>query len=103
MLVCPDSSQVKAIQMLLRKFYTKSSFVPTTAEKDSKKNNEKNKLFILPQQTSVNYRISCYIFGFAHNLFLFLINHPILLFNFNKRDYSFIKILFFLLYNNYTK
>ena len=37
MLVCPDSSQVKAIQMLLRKFYTKSSFVPTTAEKDSKK------------------------------------------------------------------
>ena len=57
MLVCPDSSQVKAIQMLLRKFYTKSSFVPTTAEKDSKKNNEKNKLFILPQQTSVNYRI----------------------------------------------
>ena len=28
---------VKAIQMLLRKFYPKSSFVPTTAEKDSKK------------------------------------------------------------------
>ena len=27
----------KAIQMLLRKFYPKSSFVPTTAEKDSKK------------------------------------------------------------------
>ena len=47
--------------MLLRKFYTKSSFVPTTAEKDSKKNNEKNKLFILQQQTSVNYSISCYI------------------------------------------
>ena len=79
MLVCPDSYGVKAIQMLLRKFYPKSSFVPTTAEKDSKKNNEKNKLFILPQQTSVNYRISCYIFGFAHNLFLFLIN----LYNFN--------------------
>ena len=37
MLVCPDSSEVKAIQMLLRKFYPKSSFVPTTAEKDSKK------------------------------------------------------------------
>ena len=31
------SSGVKAIQMLLRKFYPKSSFVPTTAEKDSKK------------------------------------------------------------------
>ena len=34
---CPDSSEVKAIQMLLRKFYPKSSFVPTTAGKDSKK------------------------------------------------------------------
>ena len=44
MLVCPDSSEVKAIQMLLRKFYNKSSFVPTTAEKYLKKNNEKNKL-----------------------------------------------------------
>ena len=61
MLVCPDSSGVKAIQMLLRKFYPKSSFVPTTAEKDSKKNDKKNKSFILPQQTSVNYRISWYI------------------------------------------
>ena len=58
MMFCPDSSEVKAIQMMLRKFYTKSSFVPTTAEKDSKKNNEKNKLFILPQWTSVNYHIS---------------------------------------------
>ena len=37
MLVCPDSSEVKAIQMLLRKFYSKSSYVPKTAEKDSKK------------------------------------------------------------------
>ena len=37
MLVCPDSSEVKAIQMLLRKFYTKSSFIPTTTEKDLKK------------------------------------------------------------------
>ena len=37
MLICPDSSGVKAIQMLHRKFYPKSSFVPTTAEKDSKK------------------------------------------------------------------
>ena len=37
MLVYQDSSEVKAIQMLLRKFYTKSSFVPTKAEKDSKK------------------------------------------------------------------
>jgi len=46
MLVCPDSSEVKAIQMLLRKFYTKSSFVPTTAEKDSKKMIKKiNSLF----------------------------------------------------------
>ena len=58
MLVCPDSSEVKAIQMLLRKFYPKSSFVPTTAEKKKKKNNEKNKSFILLQQTSVNYPIS---------------------------------------------
>ena len=61
MLVCPDSSEVKAIQMLLRKFYTKSSFVPTTAEKNSKKNNEKNKSFILSQKKSINYRISWYI------------------------------------------
>ena len=37
MSVYPDSSEVKAIQMLLRKFYPKPSFVPTTAEKDSKK------------------------------------------------------------------
>ena len=37
MLYCPDSLEVKAIQILLRKFYTKSSFVPTTAEKDFKK------------------------------------------------------------------
>ena len=43
MLISPDSSGVKAIQMLLRKFYPKSSFVPTTAEKDSKKNDKKNK------------------------------------------------------------
>ena len=57
MLICPDSSGVKAIQMLHRKFYIKSSFVPKTAEKDSKKNNEKNKSFILAIQTSVNYRI----------------------------------------------
>ena len=114
MLVCPGSSEVKAIQMLLRKFYPKSSFVPTTAEKDLKKNNEKNKSFILLQQTSVNYSISWYIamrfiyvsfilLWLCSQLFLFLINLPILLFNFNKRDYSFIKILFFLLYNNYTK
>ena len=58
---CPDSSEVKAIQMMLRKFYTKSSFVPTTEEKDSKKNNKKIKSFILLQQTSINYRISWYI------------------------------------------
>ena len=31
---------------ILRKFHTKYSFLPTTAEKDSK-NNEKNKSFIL--------------------------------------------------------
>ena len=37
MWVCPGSSEMKAIQMLHRKFYPKSSFVPTTAEKDSKK------------------------------------------------------------------
>ena len=61
MLVCPDSSGVKAIQMLLRKFRAKSSFVPTTAEKDSQKNDKKNKSFILPQKASVNYRISWYI------------------------------------------
>ena len=43
---CPDSSEVKAIQMMLRKFYTKSSFVPTTEEKDSKKIIKKlNRLF----------------------------------------------------------
>ena len=36
MLVCLYLLEVKAIQMLLRKFYTKSSFVPTTAEEDSK-------------------------------------------------------------------
>ena len=47
--------------MLLRKFYTKSSFVPTTAEKDLKKNNKKNKLLILQQKISVNYGISWYI------------------------------------------
>ena len=79
MLVCPDSSEVKAIQMLLRKFYTKSSFVPTTAEKDSKKNNEKNKLFILPQQTSVNYRISLYIamhFIYISFILLWLCSQP---------------------------
>ena len=46
MLVFPDSSEVKAIQMLLRKFYPKSSFAPTTAEKDSKKIIKKiNRLF----------------------------------------------------------
>ena len=60
MLVCPDSSERKAIRMLLRKFYTKSSFVPTTAEKDSKKIITKiNCLFYY--NTSINYRISCYI------------------------------------------
>ena len=36
-------------------FYTNNS------RKIFKKNNEKNKSFILLQQTSVNYRISCYI------------------------------------------
>ena len=46
MLVCPDSSKVKAIQILIRKFYTKSSFVPTTAENDLKKIMKKiNRLF----------------------------------------------------------
>ncbi len=45
MLVCPDSSEVKAIQMLLRKFYNKSSFVPTTAEKIQKNNKKINSLF----------------------------------------------------------
>ena len=46
MLVCPDLLEVKAIQMLLRKFRAKSSFVPTTAEKDSKKIMKKiNRLF----------------------------------------------------------
>ena len=39
MFVSPNSSEVKAIQILLRKFYPKSSYVPTTAEKDLKKNN----------------------------------------------------------------
>ena len=43
---CPDSSEVKAIQMLLRKFRAKTSFVPTTEEKDSKKIIKKlNRLF----------------------------------------------------------
>ena len=37
---------------------TKSYFVPTTAEKRFKKNDEKNKSIILPQQKSVNYCIS---------------------------------------------
>ena len=46
MFVSPNSSEVKAIQMLLRKFYPKSSLVPTTAEKDSKKIMKKiNRLF----------------------------------------------------------
>ena len=57
MLVCLDLLEVKAIQMLLRKFYTKSFYVPTTTGKDSKKIIKKNKSFILQQQTSVNYRI----------------------------------------------
>ena len=56
MLVCPDSSQVKAIQMLLRKFYTKSSFVPTTAEKDSKKIMEIiNRLFYTSDISKLQY------------------------------------------------
>ena len=36
-------------------------FCTNNNRKIFKKNNEKNKSLILPQQTSVNYRISCYI------------------------------------------
>ena len=56
MLICPDSSGVKAIQMLLRKFYPKSSFVPTTAEKDSKKIMEMiNRLFYTSDISKLQY------------------------------------------------
>ena len=68
-----DSSEIKTIQTFLRKFHTKYSFVLATGEKYLKKNNEKNKLFILPQWTSVNYPISRNIaMGFISVSFILL-------------------------------
>ena len=66
MLVCPDSSGVKAIQMLLRKFYPKSSFVPTTAEKDSKKIMEIiNRLFYTSDISKLLYQL---LYSYAFDL-----------------------------------